>query len=340
MAKQWDPWTDIPDLHRKVAVVTGASSGVGYAIVKRLAQRGAKVYLTTRTKAKAQRAKETLIAECPDVSPKNIACLLIDFVDLRSVDAAALELRQKERNVDILINNAAVSSPSTELAYGIWEQHMTGNYIGPFLFTNRILPLLNNASRQKNADVRIINLSSTAQTAFLPHNFEFHFDSADCLRQPVTKYPWVWRYVARFMFSWDMVRYAVSKTALTAFTKELQRRFHSQGLPIICIAVHPGEALTEGLLEVNNVVVRTLARMAFTTAEQGAVTPLFAATAKDIRENPAKYEGKFIMPIGKPAAPHPIVENEQQVKALWDVTTTELNKQLSAENLPSLRPWE
>ena len=58
--------------------------------------------MTTRTKAKAQRAKETLIAECPDVSPKNITCLLIDFVDLRSVDAAALELRQKERNVDIL----------------------------------------------------------------------------------------------------------------------------------------------------------------------------------------------------------------------------------------------
>jgi len=142
------------------------------------------------------------------------------------------------------------------------------------------------------------------------------------------------------MFSWDMVRYAVSKTALTAFTKELQRRFHRQNLPVICIAVHPGEVLTEGLLEVNNVVVRTLARMAFTTAEQGAVSPLFSATAKDIRANPAKYEGKFLMPVGKPAAPHPIVENERQVEALWDVTTTELNKQLSAENLPPLRPWE
>ncbi|KAH7136797.1 hypothetical protein B0J13DRAFT_449599 [Dactylonectria estremocensis] len=340
MAKQWDPLTDIPDLHGKVAVVTGASSGVGYEIVKRLAQRGAKVYLTTRTEAKAQMAKETLITECSDVSPANIAWLLIDFIDLKSVDAAALELSQQESKVDILVNNAAVSSPSTELAYGRWEQHMAGNYVGPFLFANRILPLLKSALQQKNADVRIINLSSTAQIAFLPPNFEFRFDSADGLREPVTSYPWVWRYFARFIFSWDMIRYAVSKTAVTAFTKELQRRFLGQHLPIICIAVHPGEVLTKGLLDVNNVIVRTLARVAFSTAEQGAVSPLFAATAKDVRENAAKYEGKFLMPVGKPAAPHPIVENEQQVKGIWDVTTAELNKQLSAENLPLLRSWE
>ncbi|KAH7126070.1 hypothetical protein EDB81DRAFT_872229 [Dactylonectria macrodidyma] len=340
MAKQWDPSTDIPDLHGKVAVVTGASSGVGYAIVKRLAQCGAKVYLTTRTEAKARKAKETLIAECVDISPKNISWLLIDFLDLKSVDAAALELGQKESKVDILINNAAVSSPSAELVYGRWEQHMTGNYIGPFLFANRILPLLKNALQQRNADVRIINLSSTAQIAFLPPNFEFHFDSADGLREPVTLYPWVWRYVARFIFSWDIIRYAVSKAAVTAFTKELQCRLHEQILPILSIAVHPGEVYTKGLLEVNNVFVRTLARVAFSTAEQGAVSPLFAATAKDVRDNVAKYEGKFLMPVGKPAAPHPIIENEQQVKALWDVTIVELNKQLSSDNLPPLRPWE
>lgn len=58
--------------------------------------------MTTRTQAKAQRATAALIVECPDVSPKNIACLLIDFVDLRSVHAAAFELIQKEGKVDIL----------------------------------------------------------------------------------------------------------------------------------------------------------------------------------------------------------------------------------------------
>lgn len=173
----------------------------------------------------------------------------------------------------------------------------------------------------------------------LPSNFKFQFDSAICLSEPVASYPWQWRFLGRFMFGFDMIRYAVSKAAVVLFTKELQDRLNEQGIPILCIAVHPGEAVTEGLLAINNAFVKTIARMSFITAEQGAATPLFAATAKEVRQNAKKYEGKFIVPVRKVEAPNPVANNNLQVKGLWDITTVEVNKQLVAENLPVLQAW-
>ena len=136
-----------------------------------------------------------------------------------------------------------------------------------------------------------------------------------------------------------MIRYAVSKAAVVLFTKELQRRLDDQGLPILCVAVHPGEVLTEGLLAINNVVIRAIARLTFLTAEKGAATPLFVATASEVRQKADTYKGKFVVPLGKLEAPNPVAEDERQVKGLWENTTLELNKQLVAQKLPSLEEW-
>ncbi|KAJ4157672.1 hypothetical protein NW754_009320 [Fusarium falciforme] len=333
--EQWNPLVDLPDLRGKVAVVTGAGTGIGFATVKLLAQKGAKVYLTTRNETKALHAKETLIKD-PAIDPDNFQWLILDLFDPVSVTAAAEELKRRETKVEILINNAAASTSSRELVDGKYEQHMAANHMGPFLLTNRLLPLLKNASRDENADVRIINVSSTAHISMLPSHFNFNFDSATCFRDPVPSYPWQWRFMGKFFFGFDMIRYGVSKAAVVLFTQELQRRFDEQGLPIICIAVHPGEVLTEGVLAINNFLVRAIARMSFISAEQGAANSLFAAAATEVRENVEKYKGKFLVPVGKLEAPNPVAEDGGQVKGLWENTVIEINQWTAEKKLSPL----
>ncbi|RSL98380.1 hypothetical protein CEP52_010400 [Fusarium oligoseptatum] len=306
--KQWNPSTDLPDLRGKIAVVTGAGTGIGFATVKLLARKGAKVYLTTRNESRAIQAKG-ILDEDPDIDPDNVQWLTLDLSDPISVTAAADELKRRETKVDILINNAAASTASRELVDGKYEQHMAANHLGVFLLTNRLLPLLKNASKEKNADVRVINVSSTAHISMLPSNFKFNFDSAACFRDPA---------------------------AVVLFTQELQRRFDEQGLSITCIAVHPGEVLTEGLLSINNFLVGAIARMAFVSAEQGAANSLFAAAATEVRESVEKYEGKFLVPIGKLEAPNPVAEDAGQVKDLWENTVIEVNQWTAEKKLSPL----
>ncbi|KAG8356701.1 hypothetical protein FVEN_g5530 [Fusarium venenatum] len=335
MIQQWNPSTDMPDLKGKVAVVTGGSSGIGLETVRLLAQKGAKVYLTTRSELRAQDAKETL-AKDNNIDPENVQYLLMDLFDPASITIAVDELKKNEAKLHILINNAAASTSATNLVDGKYEQHMVANHMGPSILINRLLPLFKAAADDPRADIRIINLSSTASISMLPGNFKFNFDSSTCFKDPVLSYPWQWRFLGRFMFGFDMIRYAVSKAAVVLFTQELQRIFERQKLPITCIAVHPGEVLTEGVLAINNLVVRAIARLSFMTAEQGAANSLFAATATDVKKNTKKYRGKFLVPVGMLETPNHVAQDDRQVKGLWENTVVEVNKWLTERKLALL----
>lgn len=213
------------------------------------------------------------------------------------------------------------------------------SHVGPFVFVNRILPLLKNASCQKGGDVRIISISSNAYYSLLPKNFKFSFDSPYSLENPVFSYPWTWRYIGRFIFGFDMIRYSVSKAANVLFMQELQQKLDEQGLLILSISVHPGEVATAGVMASNPAIIRFIARLSFLTPNQGAASPLFAATASEIRQDYMKYKGKGLLPIGKVAAPHAVTQDKAQVKGLWENTTKEVNAQLIADCLPPLQPW-
>lgn len=113
-----------------------------------------------------------------------------------------------------------------------------------------------------------------------------------------------------------MIRYAVSKAAVVMFTKELQARLDRQGVPVVCMSVHPKEVLTEGVLAINTTVVKSIAKMTFITPEQGATTPLFAATAEEVLTDTSKYRGAYIEPVGKVISPNPVAEDDEQVKGL------------------------
>ncbi|KAF5531893.1 short-chain dehydrogenase reductase family oxidoreductase [Fusarium phyllophilum] len=202
---QWNPSTAMPNLKRKkVAVVTGGSSGIGLETVRFLALKGAKVYLTTRSEARARQAKDKVTKDT-GIDARNVQYLVMDLYDPVSITHAVEELKREETKLHILINNAAASTSSTMLVDGKYEQHMVANHIGPFILVNRLLPLLKTAAKDPDADVRIVNLSSTASISMLPANFKFNFDSLTCFKNPAPSYPWQWRFLGRFMFGFDMI---------------------------------------------------------------------------------------------------------------------------------------
>ncbi|KAK7398543.1 hypothetical protein QQX98_012091 [Neonectria punicea] len=152
----------------------------------------------------------------------------------------------------------------------------------------------------------------------LPADFKFQFNTPTLLGKPVTAYPWSWRYILRHMFGFDAIRYSVSKASIVLFIKELQRRLDEQGIPILVRAPGRGQYReSEGY-------------------QRRAATPIFAATAKEVRQNASVNEGKFLEPVGKISTPNPVANDEAQIKGLWENTTAEVNKKLTSEGLPSL----
>ncbi|KAK1538821.1 short-chain dehydrogenase/reductase family Oxidoreductase [Colletotrichum costaricense] len=339
MANQWMPLKDMPNLKGKIAVVTGGNSDIGREIARLLAQKSAKVYFTTRSDTTAIKTRNRILEGHPEIDPENLQWMTMDVTDMRSVTSTVDKLKAKEHKVDILIHNAAAGTTSTELVGPGWEVHMATNFIGPFLLTNRMLPLLKNALKDKDADVRVVTMSSSAQVALVPGKFPFNFNSPDCFCNPVPSPPWQWRYVGRFIFGFDTIRYGVSKAANAILAQELQKRMDEQKLPILSMAVHPGEVATEGVFSINPSLIKTIARWTFIFPEQGAATPVFAAVSKEIRQDAFKYKGKFVFPGGKIGDPNPVASNEEQVTGLWRNANEEVNAQLCAQGLPGLQPW-
>ncbi|KAF5543236.1 carbonyl reductase [Fusarium napiforme] len=333
-SRQWNPSIDMPDLNGKVAVVTGGRRVSALRLILFLALKGAKVYLTTRSEARARQARDKLTNNT-GINARNVQHLIMDLYDPVSITHAVEDLKRKETKLHILINNAAASTSPIMLVDGKYKQHMVANHMGPFILTNRLLPLLKAAAKDPDADVRVVNLSSMAMNSMLPASFKFSSDSPTCFKEPVASYPWQWRYLGRFMFGFDMIRYAVSKTAVELFTQELQARLEQQNLPITCVAVYPGEVLTEGVLSINNFVMRAIARASFLNAEHGAANFLFAATAEDA----LKFKGKFIVPVGKLEEPNPVAKDDRQVKGLWENTGIEVNQWLTEKNVALLEAW-
>ncbi|KXH32606.1 short-chain dehydrogenase/reductase family Oxidoreductase [Colletotrichum simmondsii] len=342
MANQWMPLKDMPNLKGKIVVVTGGNSDIGREIARLLAQKSAKVYFTTRSDTTAIKTRNQILEAHPEIDPENLRWMTMDVTDMRSVTSTVDKLKAKEHKVDILnrpVHNAAAGTTSTELVGPGWEIHMATNFIGPFLLTNRMLPLLKNALKDKDADVRVVTMSSSAQVALVPGKFPFNFNSPDCFRNPVPSPPWQWRYVGRFIFGFDTVRYGVSKAANAILAQELQKRMDEQKLSILSMAVHPGEVATEGVFSINPSLIKTIARWTFISPEQGAATPVFAAVSKEIRQDAFKYKGKFVFPGGKIGDPNPVASNEEQVTGLWRNANEEVNAQLRAQGLPGLHPW-
>ncbi|MFD7394708.1 oxidoreductase [Streptomyces virginiae] len=258
--------THIPDQSGRVAVVTGANSGIGYVTARELARGGASVVLACRSAARGRAAVIRLRAEVPQARAE---FLPLDLADLSSVREFATAYAQRHASLDLLINNAGVMAlPYGRTADG-FETQFGVNHLGHFALTGLLLPRLRAAA----PGARIVNVSSG-----------FHvlgrIDPDDVGLADAGGEHGYRRWIA----------YGRSKTANLLFTHELARRFTAAGSPITAVAAHPGYAssnLHSGASKLEGPTLTSWAAalgnaVLAQPTSSGALPTLYAATAPGV----------------------------------------------------------
>jgi NAD(P)-dependent dehydrogenase (short-subunit alcohol dehydrogenase family) len=205
----------IPAQAGRTAVVTGATSGIGYEAALALAGAGARVVLASRNEAKGV----AMIAHIRAAHPAaDVSFESLDLANLASVDACAERIAQTTPRLDLLVNNAGVMAiPTRHETVDGFEMQLGANYLGHFALTLRLLPRLLAA-----AAPRVVTLSSLAH-----RSGRIDFDDLQAQRR---YRPWT--------------AYCQSKLATLMFSLELERRARAARWPLMSNAAHPGFALT------------------------------------------------------------------------------------------------
>src|SRR6202040_2420900 len=128
-----------PSLHGRLAVVTGANSGIGWHTKLELARAGSEVILATRTEAKGRDSVDRIQQEVPQAK---VRAEVLDLARLRSVQIFAARI-DREAKLDLLINNAGVMSvPTRQVTEDGFELQFGTNFLGPFALTMSLMPAL------------------------------------------------------------------------------------------------------------------------------------------------------------------------------------------------------
>jgi dehydrogenase/reductase SDR family protein 12 len=144
----------LPRIDGKTVLISGATSGIGYAAAEELARLGARVRLLARSDERGERARAAIAAAGGNDAVDVVAC---DLGSLASVRRCAARLLEEGGRIDVLINNAGVLPPARELSPDGIELTFATNVLGPFLLTNTLVALMRSA---RGAPARIINVSS------------------------------------------------------------------------------------------------------------------------------------------------------------------------------------
>jgi NAD(P)-dependent dehydrogenase (short-subunit alcohol dehydrogenase family) len=208
------PDITVPDLTGKRAVVTGASDGIGLGIATRLAAAGAEVVLPVRSPRKGEAAIATTREEVPGAT---VSLRTLDLSSLESVAALGATLREENRPIHLLINNAGVMTPpDRQTTVDGFELQFGTNHLGHVALVAHLLPLL----RAGRARV-------TSQLSIAARSGSIHWDDLNGER------------------SYDGMRaYSQSKIAFGLFALELERRSRANGWGITSNLSHPGVAPT------------------------------------------------------------------------------------------------
>ncbi|KAI0052447.1 NAD-P-binding protein [Auriscalpium vulgare] len=310
----FDPARDIPNLTGKVAIVTGANTGVGLHTAEHLALHGAKVYLACRTESKARAAIVKLESKNPALKGDGrLVWLPLDLSSVRNAKKAAESFLEKESRLDIIVSNAARLAEEYQITDEGLEMSVSVNHAGHFVFITTLLPVLKKTAELPDADVRVVAVSSDAHRLAGSHTV---FASLDDLNHPQSKPSRKNGWCARF------ARYAITKLMSILFVRELQRQLDEENVPITVIAVHPGGPIaSENILERLPFGVSRIYAAISMTPDQGSYTSLFAATSARVAAERPQFKGAYLEPYGQ------IVSVKKMRKEAGDV---ELGKTLWA----------
>lgn len=300
----------VPSLNGKLALVTGASDGIGFHIASRLARAGAEVIMPVRNREKGEKAAERIRNSNPSAK---LELRTLDLSSLASVTALTDELVTDGRPINILINNAGVMTPPERRATSDgFELQFGTNHLGHFALTTGILPLL------KAGKARV-----TTQVSVAANQGAVHWDDINWERS----------------YS-NMGSYSSSKIATGLLGMQLHRLSEANGWGITSNLSHPGVSPTNLLsaqpgmgrskdtTEVK--VIRVLSRIGIAGTPQSAALPaVLAATSPDAKGG-RLYGPKGPGHIGGGPAEQKLysrVAGEADARRMW-----ELSEQLVAEH--------
>jgi len=282
----------------KIVIVTGSNSGIGKATAKALAGMGATVVLAVRNRDKGEMARAEIVEESGNQSVSVMAC---DLSSRDYIKRFSDEFKSSYDRLDVLINNAGAVFARRQLSVDGIESSMAVNYIGPFLLTRELLPLL-----EASAPSRIVNVSSG-----MSGTAEIDFD--DLQREKGYK---------------GMQAYARSKLMLTTYTLDLARRLEGTG--VTANVVEPGFVATNlgrnsgSLL---NSVMFTLVRPMQITPEKAAENTVYAATSPELEG----VTGKIFEKKEEKETPS-ITQDGEARRRLWEETL----RLMGIDDIPSI----
>lgn len=301
--------SSLPRQEGRVAIVTGANTGLGFETTKAFAKKGITTVMACRTEPRALEARSRIEAEVADA---DLSFLQLDLSDLSSVRRFTDAFRAAHRSLDLLVLNAGIMTPPYSKTADGFESQMAANYLGHFLLTSLLIDLMPDSPRS-----RVVVLSSNAhkmgrkRIVFEDLNWEQSYSAMDA--------------------------YAQTKLACLMFGNTLDRRLKEAGRAIVALSAHPGISNTE-LSRNTPKILTTLLRYTlvplFTHPPERAALPQIRAALDDDAKG-GEYYGptgfrEFKGPPGT-VSQLPYALHEPHQDRLWAV---------AKEMTGAVFPWE
>ena len=244
-------------LKGKIAIVTGANSGMGLATTEALSDKGATVIMLCRN---GERGKEA-VAKLTENRSRDLDLILCDLGDYESIRNFVKTVKEKYDHIDVLVNNAGfISLDRQETKEGL-ERQFGINHIGHFLLTTELVDIMPRGSR-------IVNVASGAHKTG-----RIHFNDINLHKR------------------FNVIKaYSQSKLANVLFTRELARRLKKRGITVNCC--HPGAVATNIGIDRDTGFGKTITGLLkpfFLTPRQGADTAIFLAADDAVKDITGEY---------------------------------------------------
>jgi retinol dehydrogenase 12 len=266
----------------KVALITGASSGVGKASAYKLAEKGCHIILATRNKAKTEPIIQDIIEKTGN---KNVEHIEFIADDLASVKNCAQEFLAKKLPLHILMNNAGLAGFSGVSKQG-FQNTFAINYLSHFLLTEMLLDKL-----KESNPARIVNVASTGHRAGALYDFEKLREGEHAVVDRVY-----------------LQCYADSKLAQVMHTRKLAQILKDSG--VTTYALHPGVVASD-IWKVFPSFVQPVMKWFMLSEEQGALTQLYCATEPSLKESGKYYDNC------QEASYNPLVDVQSNIDNLY-----------------------